>query len=347
MMMKRAHILCCPALLGLVACERTPQQPEGDEIRFTASMVGVSTRAISSVPHDQSYLLKEGNEAVVYGAYISETGQRSDVFAGVTLTCSHNTSEWTYEGERKNWEKTGGAYDFKALFPLSMKEKVASSTDGHHLTIPYSMHTDNYDFMVASEQREMSSGYLGPVALPFRHATAAVRFLFCKGNDVEENYTLNSFELRNLLTVGELIYETGELEYSSWHRADYRAESVCEWEAGSEGGPISIPKKQVLNEEFPGDWKYAWIYAIPQSLMVEDEESAPAVHFSIYMGSNLVETTLELPNEDASFNPILWKPGYVYNYTVEVNPKNASIYVSVQEWESYKVAVDDVVFGGQ
>jgi len=322
---------------ALAGCQH-PVVPEGELIRF-----GVEEQLVVKsdfiAPHDATYLNSSGNKACVYGTWAQTTSSETEaIFDGVTLTCGGTSTSWTYDSAYSKYWKKEGVYVFKAVFPIP--EEIEYSTSGTHLTVPYSMHTNNYDLMVASARRDMSEGYLGPVVLPFRHATAAVRFLFRKGENVAENYALDFFELQYLHTVGELVMETDELSVDSWYLAGgYRPASIYRWEAASEDDGIPLP---ATYSAYTG---YTWYYCIPQSLTVDEEEEHPAVHFRVRMSNGIIiENTLPIPETDADDNPISWEPGKVYTYYIGVTPQSTTVHVSVSKWDAAYVSVDELVF---
>ncbi|MBO4634711.1 MAG: fimbrillin family protein [Bacteroidales bacterium] len=320
---------------ALAGCQRL-SVPEGELIRFGAEEQLV-VKSDFMAPHDATYLNTSGNEACVYGTWSQTPSSQIDtVFDGVILTCGGTASSWTYDAQySQNWRKEG-IYNFKAVFPIP--DEIEHTTSGTHLTVPYSMHTHNYDLMAASARRDMSEGYMGTVVLPFRHATAAVRFLFRKGEDVSENYSLVFFELQNLRTVGELILETDELTSDSWYSAS-RTEYIYRWEAASDSDGKALP---TTYGAYTG---YTWYYCIPQSLTVSEDEEHPAVHFRVRMSNGItMENTLQIPENDTNGDPISWEPGKVYTYYIGVTPQTTTVRVGVSKWDAAYVSVDELVF---
>lgn len=315
------------------------RMPIDSAIRFGVhSEAQVSTSKVSTVPDDIDYLFTDGNQVGVFGSWTSSEGVTTDVFSRLPLTCekqADDSFEWVYS-PLKFWRK-GGVYDFSAVFPYSVNCQYGSS--GNRLVITYSMHADDYDLMVAATERDLtSSDDTSPVDLTFRHATAAVRFLFSKGSESNEYY-IDSFQLQYLHTVGILVYNSGEMTVSNWNPAEFRSPSVLEWEAGSLDDRIYVPQNY---SDFTGE---KWHFVIPQNLNADDGYH-PAVQFSVNVndGTTPVYTTLPLPETYANNSDVLWEPGKMYTYYIQIQPSNASITVKVTPWDSYYVAVDDINF---
>jgi hypothetical protein len=328
--------------LSLSGCRKGIVMEEGTPIRFGVSEVMVKAEFVS--PNGADYLIKQGNKASVYGTWTGSSTTET-VFNGVTLTCE-SASSWTYDNAlTRNW-KNSGTYHFKAVFPI--REDVGSSSNGTHLTVPYSMHTEagNVDLMVASVSRDMSEGYLGPVDLVFQHATSAIRFLFRKGESTSADYKLEMLEMQHLRTVGELILEADDLTENnpltndSWYLASsYRPEAIHHWEAEDES------QCKPIGDTYTSFTGYDWYFCIPQDLTVSAEESHPAVHFRVKMtGGVSVENTLEIPDTDIHGDPVRWEPGKVYTYYIGVTPQTSSVYVRVNSWDAAYVSVDEIIF---
>lgn len=321
--------------LSFSSCQRDGFVEEGIPIRFGVGEVMVKS---GDTPNVDSYLNKVGNTARVYGTWTGASGSET-IFDGITLTCqSVSPLSWTYdEALTRKWKKNG-TYDFKAVFmnPDLVSEEtidIETGSNGSHLSISYSMHTQNYDLMVASASRDMSEGYLGPVELPFRHALAAVRFLFKKGESSAEDYYLEMLELKNLRTVGELILESADLSMDSWYLASsFRPEVAHHWD-----GDVLLGNSY---DNYTG-----WFFCIPQELAVEEDESHPAIHFQVKMsGGTSVENTLEIPDTDIHGDPVKWEPGKVYSYYIGVTPQTSFVYVRVSSWDAAYVSVDEIIF---
>lgn len=334
------------ALLVLAACTRVSLP--GEEvvpIRFSArgSEMRVHTR-VSANPDEKDYLIADGNAVAVYGTWsATEEGEGQEVFGRTIVTCSEVEPShylWSYENP-KYWRKNG-IYDFRGVFPTSVQCQYGTS--GRHIITTYSMHTDDLDLMVASKRVPITGvAMTDSVQLKFRHATTAIRFLFQKGEDVETRYYLNSFELQNLHTVGVLMFQGEDLTVDSWHPAEFVTQKILAWTAASAEDRIAVP------ESYDDYTAERWHYVIPQTLVSRNNVDA-AVRFSVTVNDNPtpIYTTLRLPqtyrdNQNVEHD-VVWEPGKKYNYYIQIQPSQASIVVKAVPWDSFFVAVDDLVF---
>ena len=53
----------------------------------------------------------------------------------------------------------------------------------------------------------------------------------------------------------------------------------------------------------------------------------------------------QLPESYANSDDVLWEPGKMYTYYIQIQPSTAAITVKVTDWDSYFVGVDDLIFG--
>lgn len=334
-------------LVAALSCRKQEASAPEDAraIRFSAvapAAVSVS-KAPSEFPSGEEVLFSDGNVIGVFGTWLSPENVSTDVFSKIPLTCYEDTPgefRWDYS-PHKYWRQ-GGFYDFNAVFPRSAA--VQYGTNGNKLVITYSMHADNYDLMVASAERDLRvTDDTSPVNLLFRHGCAAIRFLFSKGSDTN-HYYLDSFSLGNLHTVGILVYNGGEVHVSDWNSAEYRTASVLEWQAASEAGRIDVPEDYA---DLSADGWDNWHFAVPQN-MVQDDGVHPLLRFSAYVNDDTVpvSTVLSLPETYAGGDPVIWEPGKVYTYYIQIQPSDATVTLVATPWESSFAAVDDISFGG-
>ncbi|MCR5364187.1 MAG: fimbrillin family protein [Bacteroidales bacterium] len=356
------------------ACQRE-RLPAGEPpIRFSSA---VATKA-SDMPDTKDYLFREGAQIGVYGTWISTEGESFDVFSNIKVTC-HDTEddsdpaaryEWSYYPLRY-WRKNGKYY-FRGIYPADANIQFGS--DGTKVVASYSMFADNYDFMVASAERDMAgvdglypADYTAAVPLTFKHALSAVRFIFKKGTeDVNRHYYLNSFEVEYIRSVGVLVYDgdaSGSggavLNVDSWNAAEFRSPSVLTWTASEEQDRIDVPQEYEDFKTLDHPSWVKWHFVIPQNLNAGDGYH-PAVKFGVYVNQydtddttliyssgTPVETTLLIPEtytDDDGVHDVVWEPGKVYTYFIQIQAGQASITVNVADWDSYYLAVDDMVF---
>lgn len=344
--MKRLGIISFTLLL-VAACARVPLPGEdGAPIRFCAQGSGMQVHTrVSENPHEKDYLIADGNSVAVYGTWsATEEGEGQEVFGRTIVTCSEVEPShflWSYENP-KYWRKNG-IYDFRGVYPTSVHCQYGTS--GRRIVTTYSMHTDDVDLMVASRRVPITTGVAmtDSVQLQFRHATTAIRFLFQKGENVETMYRLNSFELQNLHTVGVLMFQGDELTTDSWHPAEFVTQKILAWTAATAEERIEVPERY---QDFTAE---RWHYVIPQTLVSRNNTDA-AVRFSVTVNDSPtpIYTTLPLPqtyrDSQNVEHDVVWEPGKKYNYYIQIQPSQASIIVKAVPWDSFYVAVDDLVF---
>jgi len=352
----------------LCACgrESVPDTGSGEPILFRAGMnlSAVATKADDpDAPTKEDYLIADGRRVGVYATWTSTSGAATDVFSKIPLTCTDNGPEanprytWDYT-PHKYW-RTEGSYDFRAVFPMDVHTQFG--TGGTRMVASYSMLSENYDLLVAGSKRNLDAGEgRSTVALDFKHACAAVRVLFQDGStDPYRHYYLDSFEMQHLKAVGVLVYEGGVPSLASWNPSEYRTPSVMHWEAPDEAGRILIPDKyEDFKKVTQSDW-VQWHFVIPQELNVNDGNK-PAIRYSVdveqylsdgtlaYKSSLPIYTTLKLPltyNDGGVEREVVWEPGKMYTYYVQIQAGSVYITISVEDWDSYYVYVEDVIFG--
>jgi len=355
-------LLLAPLTLACRGEEMPCPQETGTPIRFCAEPELV-VKSNLDVPGEENHLIADGNQIGVFATWVSESNVSTNVFNKLPVTCYDDGEQanpryrWDYN-PHKYWRQ-GGQYFFRAVYPYDVNTQFG--TDGTRIVTSYSMLADNYDLMVAGASRDLRSGNdTAPVNFQFKHACAAVRVLFKKGTeDVNRHYYLNSFELQNLRCVGILAYGGEELNLNSWEAAEFRTPTVCTWQASTEQDRLDVPGdydsfKTITDH----DW-VQWHYVIPQRLRANDGKT-PSLQFSVsvrqyeedgetlaYESTSPVYTTLDLPltyRDDQNVErDVVWEPGKVYTYYVQIQPGRASITVSVADWDRYYLYVDDVI----
>lgn len=359
-----AGLLAALLLTVLPGCERADLPDEGREaIRFNAAQARAYSVLLKSdpvaLPSYESDFIREGTTVSVYGSWTSPTGVTTDIFRGMELTCHESGDpadpfQWTYAPLR--YWRSQGSYTFGAVYPDHAR--VEYGTSGGKLVATYSMLAEDYDLMVASARRNLDGGEgTGDVPLNFRHACAAVRFLFRKAAGSESDYYVDGFQLQNLSAVGRLVAnwvvtnnpDPGDEEYLiSWTPAEARSSGIYAWQAASQAEWIAVPTEYVTDSATPTEIE-RWHFVIPQQLL-GDGTTHPTLQFSIHVDNDPVPVTtrLLLPEEDLPENqdpvPIFWEPGKMYTYYVQIQPSKAYIEVEVSPWDEYFLGVDDISF---
>ncbi|MBR6346908.1 MAG: fimbrillin family protein [Bacteroidales bacterium] len=352
------YIFAAAVLLGALSCQRNPlpaapELPEGPPMLFSAGGSGMHIEGKAGAElQDPTSFQTVGNSFAVYGTWTVSNGTSANVFTKQTVTLTHDSNDgldkWLYSPLRY-WQKSG-KYQFRAVYPTTAA--TTSSSNASSLIVTYSMSTEDYDLMVAcSRERDMALNDTTIVDLEFRHACAAIRFLFRKGTQATADYHLKSFELQYILSVGSLVFvstdDTEPLDGQWWVADDFRPSSIYSW-----SGNIQVP---ALYEDFPGSgttWE-EWHCVIPQRVYNRNSETeVPSVRFSssILEGSEYTDpafTTIELPStymDGSESKPVYWEAGKMYTYYIQIQPGGAQITVETTDWDSYKVAVEDMIF---
>lgn len=312
------------------------------------------------------HLLAENSQMLVYGDWRAQTSssQGEKIFSHVQVTfnatsvapaiANANGSGWKYM-YTKYWRRSGD-YHFVAVHPyIADRNKCTYNENSSMLETSYYTRSDDFDLMVAQAARtNMAIDYntkKGPVDLHFRHACAAIRFLFRKSAAIENTeYKLHSFSVQNLRTVGSLRCDfsnydavnnvTQAITLNSWElNMDLMDDNVFSWRATTDSPNKTIPMTYA-------DWRRdqstdiaRWHYVIPQNSATAYSGSRPVVSFSVLVGNSTtpVYSSIQLP-------AFVWEPGKVYNYYIQIQPGKINITVVTSEWDPYYVAADDLVF---
>lgn len=346
------------AMVTLLGCVNPFQEEEDalDAPILFGPAVQVETVAVKGpesgdTPSASSSFLFAGSQFGVFGSWSRDGVQTPElIFKQQPVECKEDgsTTNWAYTPLRY-WRKSG-IYKFCAVYPAEATCEYGSGPD--RLVIKYSMHADHYDLMAAKATVNVAD--IDPlthrVSLPFNHACAAIRFLFRNGvEDDNTTYHLNSFELQNLQTIGVFIYDSQNIVRDDWYPAATRAASVFEWEASASDPAFLIPDTYASYAQDHTKWLYVIPQTIPQKASNTETlgDYEPAVHFSVKVNLSdtndpePVHTTLSLAETTGDYN---WEPGYLYTYYIRIQRSTVRITTVVEPWDSYKVAVGDVIF---
>lgn len=312
---------------------------EGEDVLDFSASQGAMTRATSAVQPDASdYLIAPNRQIAVFGTITRQGMDDYTVFNKQVVTCGADL-RWTYS-PLKYWKRSG-VYDFKAVYPYATS--TLAGTSGKRLLVSHSITANHLDLLVASAQRDAATGNTAPVNLRFRHACAAVRFLFKKGSE-SYDYSLYSFRLENLRIVGTLDMTADTVTFDNWHTAGMAsAAEVFAWSAATASDRKDIP---VSYDQYAGA---QWYYMIPQTMAVAAGTARPSVTFSVIFNDEPtpVTTTLPLPasyTEGGQTVEARWEPGKIYTYYINLQPSTVAITVHVTPWDEETLVVDDIIF---
>lgn len=299
-------------------------------------------------PNDPTVLITEGNRAGIFGTRVVDAVSEQ-LFYNRVLRCDAvpdpltpsetYSSVWNYS-PLEYWEDDGDYY-FTAVFPYSTDNARIVNT--YYLNITYQAGS-NQDLMVARAYQDASVS-TDPVNLSFKHATAAVRFLFGKASPrPEDNYELTHFQLESLAAAGTLNVITrisdasqNSIELSNWTKSTLN--TLFSWNAD-----VAQDRKDVPNPDDPDDpddyTEMGWYYMVPQQL-----NAGSAVRFSVsYNDEDPVETVLSITDRDGVPGADTWLPNCVYNYYITLTQSGLELTVKKVPWSQVTVTTDTIVF---
>lgn len=341
-------VLALLLTVALAACRREPLPIPEDAIRFsvdpTVSVSSALTKA-GDDPTTEDYLVAHENAIRVWGDYTTIGGTSwTSQFPGTNVTCAWvlgGSPNWTYT-PLQSWVDNA-TYRFRAVFPTTadIQTTGTNKTGGDKLVVQYTLPGENYDLMVASAPSVLSADQIGnTLSLSFRHACAAVRFLFRENDPKDENkYYIKEFKLQNLYKQGTLTYTgasaTAAVTTNEWGNIGDRAQVYAWDDGGDDSKRWAVPANKADFNGFPD--KYKWFFMIPQPLAVNDGLQ-PSVYIKYQVGTSVFESTIGLPTTDS------FVAGYKYTYVINLLPKSTGITLSIEPWDVIHVPVDDIIF---
>jgi hypothetical protein len=341
-------LIILPLLFGCVT-DMVDHAGEPQVISFSSSC-GISvTKTATLKPDDPTILIKEGNSVGVFGARVDDS-DTDQLFFNRELHCdavpdpytpdNPLSSVWNYS-PLEYWED-GGQYFFAAVFPYSTDN--ARITNTYYLNMTFRA-SESDDLMIARAYRDarVVNYSKAPVNLQFKHATAAVRFLFGKASTSDsDNYALASFGLENLAAAGTLnvisrITDASDnnIVLSFWTKG--ATGSLFSWTASSTLKEVPHPSD---SNDPAGYLQMGWYYMVPQLI-----SSDATVRFSIsYNGGNPVEIPLNIFDRDGTPGADTWEPNCVYNYYITLTEGGLNLTVQTVPWDEVTVITDDIIF---
>lgn len=230
-------------------CRQEPLPATGDAIRFSVVSPTLSV--------DTKAELVEGTKIqdstiVLFSSKQSAGAAAKTAFFGADGTSSSTTLQYTEEAWRydpvKYWERDA-TYDFRAVCPSSADVTAGSNSD--EIVVSDFSIGSSYDLMVASQTGVTSAAQAGTaVPLEFKHACAAVRFLFKDGTN---DYHIKSFTLSGITTSGTMTYSGADDALPTWGDLGATAYSWA-------GTPWEVP------EEYDETGLEGWYFVVPQNL---------------------------------------------------------------------------------
>ena len=264
-----SSLAAASALLFAAACTKTPEPGgNGDAIGFSASSTAV--KSVGSQETDDTNIT-DGSIGL-YGYYSPEKGGSSvtNVF-GTTEAVRLSYDEqggWTYS-PLAYWHRSQH-YRFRAFHPYDAH--IVSGSDADNLIISYQPGVDDYDLLVAFEERYPVTDGTSTVKLDFRHALSALCFRIAFDPSVDQqdsghNDVIREFWLTGLYAAGTMYYtdtsgSNGEGSIT-WDAAGYEAsEPFYHWTGEKAFGITNADKSVKICTIFDAE---GFVFAIPQT----------------------------------------------------------------------------------
>ncbi len=287
---------------------------------------------------------------VIWGDYANVINGQQTVqegfFDGVNLAYYGISAEedsptgWDYDGEDRYWT-LGGTYKFRAYYPKN-GVNIVSSSNATTFVFEWNSVQSQTDLLVAYKEVDTKNWKLSdPVPLAMKHALSALQFnfRFVDGYYTEDKLTgcwLENSKEDDFSCVGIFVYGgTSDAENMAWAGA-YAYEPGVEmykwtYDTGipiesTESGTVTMAtaytggatsgEQYITND--------GWLLVIPQQLSGD-----------VYLcfttekgGSNIYRAKIPAnTGTDGSY-----KPGYKYNYTVQISKTNLQLSLSIAEW---------------
>lgn len=310
-------LMALSLVVTFISCQREPLGESGDAIRFSVTQAVTSDLQTKAAPSAEADL----NKFTVWGSMKEGASDWKQVFKNqpqeVTYKQEGSTISWDY-GTTQYWNRNAN-YRFCAVFPTTADVQNGSGSDNVIVSYPS---LPGYDLMVASSPLIDAAGNGSePVKLEFRHACAAVRFLFAKESNDARTYSITGLVLQNISASGTMTYvgasnDSGaSISWSAPSKTDFT------WT----GGPWSVPAA-TTSVPFALITTPEWLFAVPQSLA---GTPAPTIKISYTVDGRALEVTLDLKTDSIS----KWDNGNAYTYNVKVSPKVIGVTVTITPWE--------------
>lgn len=340
--------------LAVAACSKSeePTVPtDGRAIAFGSYVLSdadddAATRA-TLIGADENLEAFRKKPIALYGDWI----RNKDVTPQLRTEIFHN-QQLIYDGAGPSpagWNYTPiqywasyGWYDFTAFWPATTR--VMGTATASTLALEYMTATDEDDLMVAytftPTQKDEKA-----VPLNFRHALAAVKVLFIKG-ETTLPYELTNCYFTSINHTAALVFEPSEQNPTP--------DLTSAWVAPVRGyvDPVDPSMSDRIREsttayylEQGGDTYAQFNLMIPQSLVVAADVAKPAITFTLNVywyglgaAPDEVTTTLELPTDKVT----QWEAGKKYTYSVTVQPNKFDVEVRTTKWDEVDATADDI-----
>ena len=240
-----------------------------------------------------------------------------------------NWNGWTYGEYAAIW-KHGAIHYFNAYFPkqggLANIVNTKTAIQGDYNTEEVQM-----DLMVTRTVVDTGANDFqgSPVALPMKHALAALRFQFQAVDDVTKmclkSFSLNNDTSEGLANSGTLTYDTGNVALTDWTYQKPELGSLYVWQHPGEGFSFNNTNKAtaywpatntVVGNQYTENDGYIMI--IPQE----------------YNGGTKMKFTIDDTSFDVELPAQDFLPGYRYHYLMKVKDRTTvTLECVAQPWD--------------
>ena len=238
---------------------------------------------------------------------------------------------WTYGEEAASW-KEGAVYYFNAYFPkeggLTHIKNTKTAIQGN-----YDTETTQTDLLVTRAVVDTRADDFGgdPVALPMKHALAAIRFQFQTVDEITMN--LQSFALNNgtedgygLSTAGALDYGTDAVTIGNWTAASPIQGNHYEWKHPDGGLPFSQS-----DEEKATAYQFAENTTVGNSYL--DNNGYVLIIPQAYTGGTEMHFTIDNIPYQVELPAMEFKPGIQYTFVLKVDTEAVSLECKAEPWD--------------
>lgn len=305
------------AMLLLASCQGGDEQvaPAQQAIAF-----GADAEATRSMLVDYEQLDAVGSNFMVYAEH--DNGTTSVAYMdGVVV--QRGAEGWSYSPVR--YWPYNGVMNFRAYYPMTANVHDAS---GLAMIMSYDATKEDYDLMVACEERDIVNEGKGVVELSFKHALAAVSVQVVADEGLTRTYTLKESNFTGLYSKGVLTFDNDPAVASELTACWAVSTREKTHEFGLWSGEHTLAAT---------DTRDFFSLMLPQeingtSIAVADRTT---LHLLIDVGDGEIVIDKVLPN-------IVWESGkkYIYKVTMTADSEVA-LEVVTTEWD-----VVDALSGG-
>ena len=380
-----------------LSCRKAPSpepEPSDMKVRWGVEAVeGYGTRSLAGSLTDlQNFCTPaeqggKGRKIGIWADYnITIDGRDytvNDVFSGTQLYYNPSSSapdtKWEYSGDA--YWVPGGKYIFRAYYPAGENVDIHENSTAKVFILEYNTLKTQRDLLLAYNSYDTltDSDYFGndqdmskPVKFTFRHAMAALKFIFKFYEDADPDKSFYStdyltscwleatedaaFSIIGHVTYGDSSADEKE-EYVKWFEsyAPAKGSPIYKWE-----NPEGIIFQSIKDVAKTSATAYSaagstgignaftehdgWLLVIPQTshnlnLCFTTKSGGDAV-FSLAIPSVTGTSVLENGTGTASATGTEFAPGWRYTYTISITKTDAQLSLGISDWNRLDSSFD-------